>query len=660
MEREEAELRTTRTSEATAEVTAFADDAALLHAMFAAVSARVAAAIAHRQWIGLLSRRGDAAAVLFLDGERIDGLLAGPATAPPAEVVAAATQAEHAIVVLGARVAATDEAAGPLARALRRWELDPDSTLLLGALLAAELSPRLARVLAYLGGDSSRPGVTVDAAAALFGDGVPGALIVDARIGRGAPLFDLGLVAARPIDQPLLRRTLGLAPRVAQLARGELALDPALAHVLTPATPAALATSEAIEARIAAVLRAAPPVLGMVRATREASPAERIAQVAARHAVALWQIDVRALADEGIERAILREALLFGAALLIRIDPPGPGRESWRVIKLIDRLAACVPTFVDADDRADLEPLWSSSVVPIELPALGAQERVAVWTEALGPSARFADLERARRVKLPVAAMRRTATALAALSGAGAGVPLLSLTIAQVMREPALPRVAPRALDELVLAAPLRERVVTVCDLARRSERTIVAIIGRAGSGKSALAAAIAGTLETAAVVLDFAGLVGRPGELDRGLTELFTFAAAGGTAILDAGDAIPQRRGLPTAPEVDLLGRRLATATGVVVLLVRESVTIDPVVRRWISEIIELPALDGPGREAIWRRALAGSRDPIAAARALCELPLSAEQIFRFAERALLGGATAPEALRAEVLRLVRDTGGA
>ncbi|MEO7733370.1 MAG: hypothetical protein ABIY55_20580, partial [Kofleriaceae bacterium] len=469
------------------------------------------------------------------------------------------------------------------------WQLDPASTLLLGALLAAELSPRLARVLAYLGGDASRPGVTVDAAAALFGDGVPGTLIVDARIGRGAPLFDLGLVAARPFDQPLLRRTLGIAPRVAYLVRGELALDPALAHVVTPAAPAALSTPAALEAQIAAVLRAAPPVIGMIRAPREASPAERIAQVAARRAIALWQIDVRALADEGIERAVIREAVLLGAALLIRIDAPGPGRESWRVIKLIDRLAARVPTFVDADDRADLEALWASPVVPIELPALADAERVAVWTEALGPSARIADLERARRVKISLAAMRRTAAALAAVSGAGASVPLLSLTIAQVMREPTLPRVAPRALDELALSAALRERVVAVCDLARRSERSVVAIIGRAGSGKSALAAAIAGALDTAAVVLDFAGLVGRPGEIDRGLTELLAFAAAGGTAIIDAGDAIPQRRGLPTSPEVDLLGRRLATATGVVIILVRESVTIDPVVRRWINDVIEL-----------------------------------------------------------------------
>lgn len=657
---DEPERRTTQTSGATAAVSALADDGALLEALLAAVSARVAAAVAHRQWFGLLSRRGDAAAALFLDGDRIDGLLAGPTSPPPAEVVAAATEAEHVVDVLAARIAATGEDVGPLARALRRWQLDPPSTLLLGALLAAELSPRLARVLAYLGGDASRPGVTVDAAAALFGDGVPGAVIVEARIAPGAPLFDLGLVAARPHDVPLLRRTLGVAPRVAQLAGGVLALDPALAHAVAPVPPASVATPAPAEARIDAVLRATPAVIGVVRATREASAAERIAQVASRRALALWRIDVRALADEGIERALVREALLLGAALLIRVAAPGPGRDSWRVVKLLDRIAARVPTFVDADDHADLEALWELPVVPIELSALGADERVAVWTEALGAGARFTDLDRARRVTIPVEAMRRTADALAALSGAGASVPLLSLTIAQVMREPSLPRVASRDLDDLVLPAPVRDRVVAVCDAARRSERSILAIIGRAGSGKSALAAAIAGTLETTAVVLDFARLVGRPAELERGLTELLTFAAAGGTSILDSADAIPPRRGLAAGPEIELLGRRLATATGVVVLLVREASAIDPAIRRWITETIELLPLDLAGREAIWCRALAGSRDPVAAARALCELPLSAEQIFRFAERALATGATAPEALRAEALRLVRDAGGA
>lgn len=657
---DEPELRTTQTSGATAAVAPLGDNGALVEAVLAAVASRAGAAIAHRQWFGLLSRRGDAAAALFLDGDRIDGLLGGPTAPPPAEVVAAASEAEHAVAALASRLAVTGEDTGPLARALRRWQLDPESTLLLGALLAAELSPRLARVLAYLGGDASRPGVTVEAAAALFGDGVPGVVLVENRTGRGAPLFELGLVAARPHDLPLLRRTLGVAPRVAQLAGGVLALDPALAHAIAPVVPASLSTPAAMEARIDAVLRRAPPVIGLIRAAREAAPAERIAQVAARRALALWRIDVRALADEGIERAVVREALLLGAALVVRIAAPGPGRDSWRVVKLLDRLAARVPTFVDADDHADLEPLWESPVVPIELAALDAGERVGVWTEALGAGARYSDLDRARRVAIPVEAMRRTGGALAALSGAGASVPLMSLTIAQVMREPSLPRVAARELDELVLPARVRERVAAVCDAARRSERAIVAIYGRAGSGKSALAAAIAGVLETSAVALDFARLVGKPAELDRSLAELLTFAAAGGTAILDAADAIAPRRGLAAGPEVELLARRLTTATGVVVLLAREAAAIDPAVRRWITEAIELPPLDAAGREAIWRRALDGSRDPAAAARALCELPLSAEQIFRFAERALASGATAPEALRAEALRLLRDAGGA
>jgi hypothetical protein len=238
---DEPELRTTRTSGATAEVAPFADDAALLQALLDAVTARAKAAIAHRQWLGLLSRRGDAAATLFLDGDRIDGLLDGPAGPPPPSALALAAAAEHVVDAFAARAAATDEAAGPLARALRRWQLDPGSTLLLGALLAAELSPRLGRVLAYLGGDASRAGVTVDAAAALLSDGVPGALAVDAALGAGAPLFDLGLAAARPLDQPLLRRTIALAPRVAQLARGMLALDPVLAHAIAEVAPAPVA-----------------------------------------------------------------------------------------------------------------------------------------------------------------------------------------------------------------------------------------------------------------------------------------------------------------------------------------------------------------------------------------------------------------------------------
>lgn len=653
------ELRTVRTSGATAEVAPFADDAALLQALLDAVTLRAKAAIAHRQWLGLLSRRGDAAATLFLDGDRIDGLLDGPAGPPPADALALAVTAEHAVDAFAARAAATDEATGSLARALRRWQLDPASTLLLGALLAAELSPRLGRVLAYVGGDASRAGVTVDAAAALLSDGVPGALAVEAALGAGAPLFELGLAAARPLDQPLLRRTIALAPRVAQLARGVLALDPLLAHAVAPVAPAAVAPPPALAAAIDAVLRGSPPVIGLVRAARDASAAERIAAVAARRGMALWRIDVRALADEGIERAVVREARLLGAALIVRIEPPGPGRESWRVIKLLDRLAGRVPTLVDADERADVEPAWASPVVPIELGALDGDERAAAWIEALGPTARLAELDRARRIRIPIDGMRRAAGALAALSGAGARGPLLPVAIAQVMREPALARVARRGLAELVLPATVRDRVAGVCEAARRSERMVIALVGRPGTGKTALAAAIAGALDAAALALDYGRLADRPAELDRSLAEAMAFAAAGGVAVIDASDPVPPRRGFTAGPELDLLVRRLAAATGAVVLLARESSAIDPVVRRWIHELIEVPPLDAAGREAMWRRALDGAPDPAAAVHALRELPLSASQILRVAERALASGATAPDALRAEAQRMAREAGG-
>ncbi|HEX8113062.1 MAG TPA: hypothetical protein VF516_35270, partial [Kofleriaceae bacterium] len=59
------------------------------------------------------------------------------------------------------------------------------------------------------------------------------------------------------------------------------------------------------------------------------------------------------------------------------------------------------------------------------------------------------------------------------------------------------------------------------------------------------------------------------------------------------------------------------------------------------------------------WRRALVGAPDPATAAQLLRELPLSASQILRVAERALASGMTAPDALRAEALRTARDAGG-
>src|SRR5439155_8266148 len=117
----------------------------------------------------------------------------------------------------------------PLADAFEVWGLDEREQLLLAAGFGAELSPRLSRLLAYLGGDATRPGLSVEAAAEVAAPGGGGAFALVELLDREGSLLRLALVSlGGGAEQPLLRRTVQLAPRLLPLARGRVALDPAL------------------------------------------------------------------------------------------------------------------------------------------------------------------------------------------------------------------------------------------------------------------------------------------------------------------------------------------------------------------------------------------------------------------------------------------------
>src|SRR5262249_12590353 len=110
------------------------------------------------------------------------------------------------------------------------WGLTDEERLLCACALAAEVSPPLARLLAYLAGDAMRPGLPVESAAAVLSAGAGGVLALSPLLDDSARLRRLAVVRVRGAAAlPLLKRMLRAAPRLLALARGELGIDDRLA-----------------------------------------------------------------------------------------------------------------------------------------------------------------------------------------------------------------------------------------------------------------------------------------------------------------------------------------------------------------------------------------------------------------------------------------------
>lgn len=355
-------------------VRGFESDAQIREALLALVRQAARGAIERRERRGLISGRGDAASTLLLDRDRARALLEPAPGSPDDEAL---TRRRTSLL---RRVSVTAADGPPLALALGRWRLAADEVVVLAATLAAAISPELSRLLAYVGGESSRV-LTVEGAAALLGDGDAPILAIERMLASGSRLAAVGVVATGRRELPFLRQSLEAHPRLVSLAAGAREpADPRL-ELMTPAPLGAsrLATEDADHLRAVAA-RESGERIGCIDGGAPAALAEELARLLALDGRPLLVAPLELLAELGAP-GLAREALLAGAALALRCD--ARPAEASRYGRELDRVAAAVPTYLlgETDIPSRLERIAAS----LALDPPPRADPTLLWTDLEAP-----------------------------------------------------------------------------------------------------------------------------------------------------------------------------------------------------------------------------------------------------------------------------------
>ena len=492
-----------RTPSGVAPVVPFATARELLDAVIDNVARAAEVAIALRARAGEISDRGDAASTYFLDPARVR-LLAQP-PAPDAELARAAVDGVRRDRALLASLA---QATVPLARALEAWRCDDDDRRILLALVAASVSPRVARLLALLGGDPAAPVITVDALGALLAVGDAGGVRIAGRLAARQPIELFGLVQLARPDAPLTRRPIVVAPRVVELALGSRELDASCgATRVPPVTGAAVnahdragldghgaggnghrdgVTGRAVDAAMLAAIRAVVergerPVVGVVGIEHDTIGGVATAAAELGYAVLATALSMMMDSRAG---AVLREAAVQKAVLAIEVDVPA-GLTGGAAV---ERAAAAVPVVLVCARHTP--PRMTMPIVAVPAAAPTTEQLTAMLGHEI-PAALPAHALALSRAMAALAARKLPADALVTTM-AEQLVPRVISGAAQV---------APRSVSR-----PTARRAKKVADLwlaRERPRRLAVLISGAAGAGKLTLAAAIAQALGIQAYLLD-------------------------------------------------------------------------------------------------------------------------------------------------------------
>jgi SpoVK/Ycf46/Vps4 family AAA+-type ATPase len=420
------------------------------------------------------------------------------------------------------------------------------------------------------------------------------------------------------------------------------------------------------------------------------------AAIRAGSRVALIGHDADALAE------VAAAALVRAGRQTARIDvadlPTAPGERDliarlWQREALLTE-AVLVLSIIDADEMAlrsvggFVARLESAVVVlarhapppsvpvdrRIELSRLGVDERIAIWTEALGrahgvPAHRLASV--AGQFDLPTGAIRAAA---ARLPAGGSVSPAKSAELlCQAARAEARPRLDDLAerietragWDDLVLPPPqvaiLREMTGQLAERTKVYERWgFRARLSSRGLGLSALFAGASGTGKTLAAEvmanalgldlyrIDLSAVVSKYiGETEKNLRRIFDGAETGGAILLfDEADALFGRRSEVKDShdryaniEVSYLLQRMESYSGLAILTTNMKSHLDPAFLRRLRFVIDFPFPGSAERAQIWARAFPKS------------VPREKLEIAPLAQLNLSGGSIQSIALNASFL---------
>ncbi|MFE9739921.1 AAA family ATPase [Streptomyces sp. NPDC006477] len=520
----------------------------------------------------------------------------------------------------------------------RSFALSPLDAHILLAALAPEVDRSFETSYAYLNDDVGRRRATVALALGLAGTGPSDAAARD-RFHPAAPLRSGGLLDVEDEDRPLPGRALRVPERVvAHLLGDDSRLDGALegagVELLTRvATERAAADAGTAPTALGARVAAAGPVTVHLRERVPGAATDAVvaALLGAGRPVLRYRPES---ADVTAGRALLREARLRGAAVVVEPLPPRPG-------PLVRALATADTTVVLAGTDAP-DPGWApgAQLLALEAPedAVGAGD---LWHRELGPTERDFDLDEATApFRLSGDQVRRAARAarsLAAFEGT-------ALTAAQVQRSARLVsaplldsharRIRPAVgfadivlpeeplglLHELTGRARHRDRVLGEWRLRTgggRGRGVVALFAGESGTGKTLGAEVVAGELGLDLYVVDLSSVVDKyVGETEKNLERIFIEVDRTDCVLLfDEADAVFGKRSEVKSShdryanlESAYLLQRLEAFAGIAVLTTNLRANIDEAFTRRLDLVVDFPFPDPRQRVALWHSCLAGT----------------------------------------------------
>jgi hypothetical protein len=475
------------------------------------------------------------------------------------------------------------------------------------------------------------------------------------ELGADSRLFAQQLAHCGSADLPWLARPVKIAPRVLELALGRLRLDPQVAKVASLVTEPANGDVLLLDINVRAVVetaikgqleRSGAPLPFVVGA--EGSGRGSVVHAAA-HNLGRPVLDVRAslLPREPSElasliTALLREAKLFGAVLLVReLDALVKAEERGiadRVGLLVGGVVhAGVPVAVTA-----VENVWPQSVahsmILVELDIPNELERETLWRRAL-PDGEHVVERAAERYRVTAGVIGRAAmfarvqaTARSApveLDDVRAGIRLqLDRELSTLGRriewkqswdDVVLADDVRAELDEMISRVRFRRRVLDEWGFARKVAKGVgvsALFSGPPGTGKTMVANLIAKELELDLYMIDASRMVSKwIGETEKNLARLFDAAGAGHAALLfDEADSLFAKRTEVRSStdryanlEVNYLLQRMEAFEGVTILTTNLESSIDEAFKRRLAFRIAFSMPESEERARLWRAMLPG-----------------------------------------------------
>ncbi|MFJ5074209.1 ATP-binding protein [Streptomyces sp. NPDC088553] len=561
---------------------------------------------------------------------------------------------------------------GALARA---FGLSPLDAHILLVALAPDVDRGFEVLYGYLNDDVGRRRATMALALDLAGTGPFDPAARD-RFHPGAPLRSGGLLDVEDEDRPLPGRALRVPERVvAHLLGDDTRMDAQLSgvgvEVLTPT--AAGAESEGAATPLGARIAAAGPVTVHLRERVPGAATDAVvaALLAAGRPVLRYRPES---VDAAVARAVLREARLRGAAVVVEPLPRQPG-------PLVRALASSGTTVVLAGSDAP-DPGWAPDAELLALDAPGGTLGTTdLWQRELGSLDADFDLVGAtgayRLSGDQIRRAARTARAIAAFEGTAptpahvqhsarlVSAPLLDSHARRIrpavgFADLVLPEEPLGLLHELTARARHRDRVLGEWRLRTgggRGRGVVALFAGESGTGKTLGAEVVAGELGLDLYVVDLSSVVDKyVGETEKNLERIFVEVDRTDCVLLfDEADAVFGKRSEVKSShdryanlESAYLLQRLEAFDGIAVLTTNLRANIDEAFTRRLDVVVDFPFPDPEQRVSLWHSCLAGS--PKAAD--------VAEEIARCAEEfELAGGAIRSAAVTAGYLAAARGS---